>query len=325
MAVINSTIKSSGGDYTSLAAWESDTQGDLVTAGNIEQAECFGFQDTTAVAVAGSTTDASNYRRIYAAAGAEAQSPYDTGGTAYNLDPSASVNTLIMNEAFLRVERIQARLNSGANGSRQTVGHSAGAAQLGMRCVGVHAVAEDGGNGTRFAFRALNRIQIDFINCIGECNDVSAGSGCFTSDQRDPQLGVTYYCTARGAAADAGFDAPVTYDTGMTVKNCLSFGPATGFTGTFVAASDFNAADDTTSPGGNSTDSISDPFVSSTDSHLASGSDVEGEGQDLSSDTDFAVSDDFDGVARDGSTPDVGAFEFVGAVAVVVMQPLIPA
>lgn len=64
MATITKTIKPSGGDYTSLAAWEAGRQADLVTAGNIEVAECYAMEDTTAVTIDGWTTNATNYIEI---------------------------------------------------------------------------------------------------------------------------------------------------------------------------------------------------------------------------------------------------------------------
>src|SRR3972149_540355 len=63
-----STIKPSGGDYTTLSAWEAAKQGDLVTADQIQQAECYNMSDTTAVVVDGWTTDATRNIKIYGAA-----------------------------------------------------------------------------------------------------------------------------------------------------------------------------------------------------------------------------------------------------------------
>ena len=57
---ITKTVKSSGGDYTSLNAWAASIAGrgaDLTTRDVVERAECFGFTDTTAVSISGITTD----------------------------------------------------------------------------------------------------------------------------------------------------------------------------------------------------------------------------------------------------------------------------
>lgn len=58
------TVKSSGGDYTSLSAWEAGRQGDLVSSDCIEIAECYSLEDTTTVDIDGWTTDATRYIKV---------------------------------------------------------------------------------------------------------------------------------------------------------------------------------------------------------------------------------------------------------------------
>lgn len=60
------TVKSSGGDYTSLSAWEAGRQSDIVTADVREVAECYVMIDAnaTSVVVDGWTTDNERYVRI---------------------------------------------------------------------------------------------------------------------------------------------------------------------------------------------------------------------------------------------------------------------
>ena len=47
------TIKASGGDYTTLAAWEDARDGNLTVPGDgsIEEAVCYSLDDTTAVTI----------------------------------------------------------------------------------------------------------------------------------------------------------------------------------------------------------------------------------------------------------------------------------
>ncbi|MEY2631140.1 MAG: hypothetical protein RLZZ469_2038, partial [Bacteroidota bacterium] len=63
---VTKTVKTAlaSGDYTTLAAWESDRNSDLVTNKLIEVAECYNFEDTTAVTIDGWTTDSGNYIEI---------------------------------------------------------------------------------------------------------------------------------------------------------------------------------------------------------------------------------------------------------------------
>lgn len=57
-----STIKSAGGDYTTLTAWEAAQLAVLVAPA---EAECYNFDLTDSLAVSGITTSAINYMRIY--------------------------------------------------------------------------------------------------------------------------------------------------------------------------------------------------------------------------------------------------------------------
>ena len=309
MATVNRTVESSGGDFTSLSAWEASRQADLVAAGDIEQAECFGFQDTAVLVVDGWTTDASNYPRAYATAGAEAQSPYNTDGTAYRLEPGVNITPVDVLELYFRIEHIQVKLLQGTsarNGIRFQSGGNGG------RAVACYALCDQNGQtsgstGMATGVSGGGAPPVFFINGIA---DGFRSSGFFSTSGSGRAF--HYYCdapnTGDGASAGDGFFG----GSGRIVKNCIGFGSDDeDYEPAYAAASTNNASEDTTAPGGSPTTSISDPFVSSTDFHLASGSDVEGQGADLSSDSDFAVSDDFDGVARDGSTPDCGAFEFV--------------
>ena len=61
------TVKSSGGDYSSLAAWEAGEQQNQVTADTINVAECYNFEDTTPVTIGGWTTNTTHPIRIMAA------------------------------------------------------------------------------------------------------------------------------------------------------------------------------------------------------------------------------------------------------------------
>ena len=60
------TIKSSGGDYTSLSAWEAAEQADITGLGP-SIAECYDVDDTTPTTISGWTTTASDYIEIIAA------------------------------------------------------------------------------------------------------------------------------------------------------------------------------------------------------------------------------------------------------------------
>jgi hypothetical protein len=100
------TVKSSGGDYTSLSAFDAGEQRNLVTADEIAVAECYAFEDGTAVDINGWTTDSTRYIKIYTPTSERHDGKWDA--TAYRLslsNPSAYI--LILREDYIRVEGLQ--------------------------------------------------------------------------------------------------------------------------------------------------------------------------------------------------------------------------
>ena len=107
MATNISEIGSGGGrDYSTLTAWEAAKQADLVTAGDIEVAECYNDSTFTEaeVFIYGWTTGANNYIRIYTPAAER----HD--GTAYSgvkFSPSSDDNNyglFRLAEGYIRIE-----------------------------------------------------------------------------------------------------------------------------------------------------------------------------------------------------------------------------
>src|SRR5688572_23190266 len=98
---ITRTVAASGGDYTSLSAWEAAEQGDLVALDEIHEAEVqVGLTDTSAVTIDGSVTDATRYLRVFPGAGAEARMPWNAAG--YQL--ATGLNTLAVIDPYTRIE-----------------------------------------------------------------------------------------------------------------------------------------------------------------------------------------------------------------------------
>src|SRR5574340_467643 len=107
------TIKPSGGDYTSLSAWEAGRQADLVTGDIIEVAECYAMNDTTPFTIAGWTTDATRYIEIRTAAGEGHAGTWST--SKYYL--SGTNATLIdVQEEFVRILGLQGQLTYTGSG-----------------------------------------------------------------------------------------------------------------------------------------------------------------------------------------------------------------
>lgn len=80
------TLKSSGGDYTLMSAWEAALPATLTA---VESLECYDFLCADDVAFVGVTTSASFYLRIYGASGQRHDGrSREVSGTGFNIQPS---------------------------------------------------------------------------------------------------------------------------------------------------------------------------------------------------------------------------------------------
>lgn len=315
------TIKSSGGNYASLSAWEAGENGDLVTADEIRVGECYGMLDTTDVIVLGGTVDSTRYLIIRAATGAEAQSPYDTGGTAYRLESSGSVTGCIsLQQNYTRIERIQVKATLDDN---TVFGIYFGNANFG-RVTGCHITQTTPVNfgSTRYGIFSQDAAGDTFlINNIVDWDSRSAATNVYAIVDSNHTSGKTYAynntlrcggnCVNAKGIQDSFGDCVMKNNlvTGFPAA-CYEFGDpgATGNTN--------NAASDTTVAGSgaaNSRTSQTFTFVSSTDFHLsASDGGAKDFGIDLSGDANYPFSVDFDNATRTG-TWDIGADEVTAA------------
>lgn len=304
---VTKTVKSSGGDYTSLSGWEAGQQGDLVTADEIRQAECYAMEDTSAVVISGWTTDATRYWRIYTPAAERHDGKWNTG--KYRHNPTNSVYNLDISDSTVTgyIEGLQFRNNyTVANTPRCILGrHSSGTVYV-SACVLVMASSgsvtssqiigwDYGGN-----YKIWNNV---FIN--------DGGTGC--TGYSIAGTSYVYSNTFRDCAL-----AMQRAGGTIVAKNNLIDQCTTAASGTFAAGTDYNATNNasmgyTVTGGGNTHDRTSQTFTfvdaANDDFHLASGDTAAKDfGTDLSADANLAFSDDVDGVTRSG-TWDIGADE----------------
>lgn len=302
---ITKTVKSSAGDYTSLSAWEAGEQGDLVSADEIRQAECYAFQDTTAVVINGSTTDTTRYLRIFAASGAEAQMPYST--SAYRLEVNGSACLDIQDE-HIRVEAIQAQLT--ASGSlRPAIIVSSGAncevfldrlvVKGVLSGVNAHKGINFNVSGSDKLVVARNCVVYDFTN--GTTDSCAYENGSSSSNV------YMYNCLSHNSYR--GFLGRAA----TRVRNCIAIGSNDGFvtTAAFHGDSNYNVSDIASdAPGANSQNGVTPTFVDEANDnfHLDSGDTIAKDtGEDLSGVT-HGFSVDIDGATRSGSW-DIGPDE----------------
>jgi hypothetical protein len=306
--------------YPSLsAALSGEDDGDLADLttsyngdgnGGILTIDCYNFEDTTAPDMGtGYTVSSSYYINIVA---------HDSHGgkwstSAYRLSPTTAAAVLTSQERYTRVTGIQFDAkgsgNYGSNGFAFYADY-----QLLDKCIvrGTNADRPNGSDynaiypGGSYSLTAYNVLAYDFIDTAN--TGFKAGYGQCTF----------YNCTA--VNCNLGFD---TGSSDTTIKNCLSVDCGNGFSGTFNAASNYNASDIASdAPGANSvnlsayadTDIFFDPAKD--DFHLKSSSPCIGVGTDLSG--TFTV--DIDGETRTG-TWDIGADEYVAAGDVFIYIP----
>lgn len=287
------TIAPSGGDYTTVAAWEAGEQADIVAADEYRVGEISGDwssgADTTAVTILGWTTDATRYIELRAVGSARHAGKWTA--SAHRLE-CGDASSLLISENFVRVIGLQAKVSSASSTSRQAFSVSA---------------IDAGGSGILFA------------GCLA-WGDVSENSGTNTAGFRISDGDATTAirnCIAwdwvgSGGTTGAGF---VCAGAVLTLTNCTAYGCRIGYnraTGTCAARNCGSAAHTSGGFSGTisqTTNSSTTPtFVDAAndDFHLASGDTT---WRDAGTDYSATFTDDVDGATRAGSW-DIGADEY---------------
>lgn len=156
-----------------------------------------------------------------------------------------------------------------------------------------------------FTVENFNSNVVKVKNCAFWDFDFSSGRGTYAA------ASITMYlhnCTAYNCTI--GFRGAVSTNYAM---NCCTNDCTDGFNGDFEAASDYNCSDiSSDAPGGNSqTGEVAFVDEGARDLHLAVGDTVaQGNGTDLSGNSDLPVTLDVDGDSRHASAPDIGFDEY---------------
>lgn len=113
---VTTTVKASGGDYTSLAAWEAAQQADLTALDQIREAACYNFADSAGpVEIAGWTTDATRYARIYAVDNHGGLYGGAGGTSSYRLLGGGALDSLLVNQSYTHVEGVSVAMTHDDN------------------------------------------------------------------------------------------------------------------------------------------------------------------------------------------------------------------
>jgi len=247
-----STLKSSGGDYTDPAVWESDTDINLVSATQSEVLECDAGTYNVAVILAGATTSASYFRIVRPAAGAFHDGTPDTGVIFDGGAVKGPFQIQEANSSFQDLVGTSAITDSIEYPVWWCSTFSAGADMVGC-------IADSPTNaGAGFTTGLRSDTSAKVIDCISINPD---GRGFLAVGSAAQFLN----CTSVGAGG-AGFWA----HNGTTVaKNCLATGSTgndfddNGATGTWTGNN--NASEDGTAPGTSSRTSQTFTFANAGD------------------------------------------------------------
>lgn len=286
LSTVTKTVKSSGGDYTSLSAWEAGEQGDLPALDEIHVAECYNFEDTTIVFVNGWTTDATRYIEIRTPAG---ERHNGTPGTGYRLVVTG--NAIRIYEDYIRVYGLEIEatvnslyINSGGGGEIRFAYNLLHGGQAGIE-------AGAGGDGNYF-----------YNNIIyNQASGIRSGGAKTVWIYNNTIVDVSYGMEMSGGTTNK-----------IAINNLVDNPSITAFTGPYDAASDYNASSSGVATGG-ANDRINQTFTfaneASDDFHLAS-NDAGAKDYGVTDPGSGLFSDDIDGDTRSGSW-DIGADEYV--------------
>lgn len=302
------SVKSSGGDYSSLSSAEAGEQGDLVSLDRQLDIECYSMNDSGAnVTVNGWTTDATRYLRIYAAAGERHAGAWST--SKYRISrASGAAPILTVSEDYVRLEGLQIEDTDATFGQGSIqVSSTAAAASSDIRIDSCIFRA----GGTRGAVDSYSTVYIvsgktTIRNTLIYGNALNPGVFS-TFGSNSPTVNIDN-CTITGCGSYGLKNGSGTW----TVRNVYSGGHGTDsyngtMTRTTCAHSTATSFAGSTASVAHSAANFTNVTGGSEDYHLVSGSALIDAGTDLSG----TFTTDINGATR--SAPwDIGADEFAG-------------
>ena len=307
------TIKTSGGDYTTLSAWEAGEQADITGLGP-SVAECYSMSDTTAVVIAGWTTTASDYIRIYTPTSERHDGKWNT--SKYRLT-SGNSTAIDISEDFVRIDGLQLYHDGVSADNRYAVnisGTGAGAVIYVTNCIlrgNNNGSWYDSGVNTTSTAVGTIYIYNNMIYDWGRSGSASHAGICINAPGAASVDAYVYNNTIQNCHYGISrLDSDI-----FAVNNLFSASVTADAAGTFAAGTDYNATNAasigyTVTGGGNTHDRTSQTFTfvdaANDDFHLQSG---DAGAKDFGSDLSGTFTTDIDGATRSG-TWDIGADEF---------------
>ena len=303
--------------YPSCAAWTAAEATNISVTNDIHKVHFEGSSaDTSECVLIGWTTSSTAYIWMITDAGVRHQGLWST--SAYRLEPTGDTNSLVLftGANHVRVEGMQ--IGGSGTDSDNIIVSVIQSASVDVRIS--HSIIRSTRSGTGqtglYVSLDLNGGNVRVWNSVIYGLD---GSGSFGVKVYDGSTtidfwNVTIADSTTGIDLDAGFATPQ-----GRAQNVLFYNNTTDASGTFLAGTDYNAADSgsigyTVTGGGNSHDRVSQTFTfvnaGSNDYHLQSG-DGGAKNFGLTDPSSGLFSDDIDLVSRSG-TWDIGADEETG-------------
>ena len=317
-----------GGDYDTIAAWESATDGSLT---DDEIGQLF---DRTAnapwtenVVIAGATLNGFHRELI-----ADAASGGHTGlkNTGTKLDPAAAGHCIEVVEDDFVIRRLDITLSNGGSSDEGVRIRNSGFKAI--RCI-LRDITNPSGDGLYIVggvtataeFCVFQHIDRVAFYCQGQSNARLNAYCCSAinadGDGNQNNAGTMFAYTSNNHNTSE-FDARGSYCAISTTSGNNPVAWTAGNNGTFVAACTHNGAEDATSPGGNSQNNLTpaSQFVNATagseDLHLQAGVALEGAGTDLSAVVTENPALDIDSEEVDWANANIGADQPAAAPAV---------
>lgn len=308
------TVKTSGGDYTSLNGAEAGEQADLPTADVNLTIECYAMSDTAAVDFDGWTTDATRMITVTVPVAERHSGVYDA---AKYVKTNGHGTGFDIHEAYVDVVGVQfTGDNNYATGACVDINGDLGVSSVFNfeKCLFVYLGADGFGTyGLELEFlTGPDQRTLYMRNCL--FYDWDGASAIRNIDDEANWNAYVFNCTFQNNVLAVASDA------NLKLMNCLFSGNTTDFSGTIGSGSDYNATNNASlGYTANTNDRVSQTFTfddaGGDDFHLdpadAGALDF---GVDLSADADQPFSDDIEGTTRSG-TWDIGCFNAVAAAA----------
>lgn len=319
---ITKTIGTASRDYSTITAWETGEQGDLVTLQEIHKGEMYNdsiFDEQ--VTIDGSTTNSSYYMWLTVAAG---ERHNGTAGSGARIVASSSYTPFTVYDDGV-FEWIEIDMNSnsaftffyakGGYGQwfdiKNVIAHGSSGAFSTLK-----GLISTGGGRTH---KIINNVVYDLTQTAGGSQQAY---GIYLSDVNNATvLNNTVYNIKNNNGSGSGYGIRIGDYSGHTYQNNIAMDTGGTSSGTIAdfslsscanATCSYNLSSDATAPGtGSLTNKLaSNQFVSlvsgSEDLHLKTGADAIDAGTDLSA----TFTDDIDGDTRSG-TWDIGADETI--------------